>query len=47
MLVGLLQGCLNWACGGHEFHTHERTCAAVGNPEKQCILSIHKKPIGS
>lgn len=44
-LVGLLQGCLNWASDGHEFHTHERTCAAVGST--QCTFSIHKKPIGS
>lgn len=43
--VGLLQGCLNWATGGHEFHTYERVCAAVGGP--QCIFTIQKKPIGS
>ena len=43
--VGLLQGALNYASGGREFHTYERVCAAVGSPE--CIFTIQKKPIGS
>jgi predicted hydrocarbon binding protein len=46
-LVGLLQGCLSWATDGCEFHTYERVCAAVGSPKRQCIFSVHKKPIGS
>jgi hypothetical protein len=42
--VGILQECLRWISGGHEFRVAEVACMAVGDPEGRFV--VYKVPIG-
>lgn len=43
-IAGMIQECLRWVSGGHEFWVVESGCRAVG--DEQCVFTIDKQPIG-